>query len=915
MRDPADGEVPEWRDEIRRRLRTAGLGGTAEADIVEELVHHLDDRYAELRARGESEADARRIALLELEDEQTLGRRVRQAKRTRPDPVAFGADAGATGAGGAAAILGGIVADVRIGLRMLARAPGFTIVATLVIALAIGANTAVFSVVNTLLLRPLPGVRAPGELAMIYTSDYSGPIYSATAYPDYEAMRESGAFAGIAVYQPQPFSVGIDDRAVQLIGETVSADYFDVLGVRPAAGRFFLSEEAGTNGGAPVAVISHKLWQTRLNGAPDVLGRSLRVNGQILTIVGVAPPAYRGMLRGLQVDIWVPTSSPVAAGNNYADRGNRGLLVVARMHENATIAATQERLNVLAGQLHAAYPDTWTDINNRSRVLTILPESESRLPRPVLGPVVGVAALLMAVVAVVLLIACSNVANLLLTRASSRRAEMGVRVALGATRGRIIRQLLAESVLLASLGGIAGVLLGVWITQSLGRLPLPGSITIDVSLDGRVVLFAAAITVLTGILFGLAPALHGASAPAPLMREGARGGNRARLRNALVIVQVAASVVLLVGGALFLRSLIAAQRIDTGMNTENMALIPFDLRTEGYSLEQAQQFYAQIQEQAAALPGVTSVTLAQRVPLGGGFARRGIGVEDYTPGEGEDMEINFNVVSPGYFDAMGIRVVRGRGFTDTDRDGAPYVVVVNEAFARRFWPGSDALGRRVRLAGSDGPRPAEVVGIVPDGKYRSLTEEPLPYMYYPYLQWPAASMMLQVRTAIDPAAITDPLRERVRALAPTIPVPEVTTLRSHVGIATMPQRVAALALAVLGALALGIAAIGLYGVVSYVVVQRTHEIGIRTALGAAAADVARMVVMQGMRLALIGVAIGAVLALVLARLLSTLLFVSPADPLAIAGTAVLLTIVAAVASWLPARRAARVDPLTALRSE
>ncbi|HSJ30631.1 MAG TPA: ABC transporter permease, partial [Longimicrobiales bacterium] len=446
------------------------------------------------------------------------------------------------------------------------------------------------------------------------------------------------------------------------------------------------------------------------------------------------------------------------------------------------------------------------------------------------------------------------------------------------------------------------------------RVPLPGSITIDVSLDGRVVLFAAAITVLTGVLFGLAPALHGASAPAPLMREGARGGNRARIRNALVVVQVAASVVLLVGGALFLRSLMAAQRIDTGMDTENMALIPFDLHTEGYSLEQAQQFYEQVQEQAAALPGVTSVTLAQRVPLGGGFARRSIGVEDYTPGEGEDMEINFNVVSPGYFDAMGIRVVRGRGFTDADREGAPHVVVVNEAFARRFWPGTDALGRRVRLAGSDGPL-AEVVGVVPDGKYRSLTEDPLPYMYYPYLQWPSASMMLQVRTAIDPAAITDPLRERVRALAPTIPVPEVTTLRSHVGIATMPQRIAAMALAVLGAIALGIAAIGLYGVVSYVVVQRTHEIGIRTALGAAAADVARMVVMQGMRLALIGVAIGAVLALVLARLLSTMLFVSPADPLAIAGTAVLLTVVAAAASWLPARRAARVDPLTALRSD
>ncbi|HEX2167874.1 MAG TPA: ABC transporter permease, partial [Longimicrobiales bacterium] len=470
------------------------------------------------------------------------------------------------------------------------------------------------------------------------------------------------------------------------------------------------------------------------------------------------------------------------------------------------------------------------------------------------------------------------------------------------------------SVLLAALGGVGGVLLAVWITQALGRVPLPAAFTIDVAPDGRVVLFAAVITVLTGILFGLAPALHGSSAPAPLMREGARAGSRSRVRNALVVVQVAASVVLLVGGALFLRSLMAAQRIDTGMNTDNMALMAFDLRTEGYSLEQSQQFYAQLQEQVRAVPGVTSVTLAQRVPLGGGFARRSVGIEGYTPAEGEDMEMNFNTVSPGYFDAMGIPLVRGRAFTRADRDGAPHVVIVNEAFARRFWPGTDATGKRVRLAGSDGPL-AEVIGIVPDGKYRSLTEEPLPYMYYPYLQWPAPSMLLQVRTAIDPANVADALRERVRTLAPAIPVPEVTTLSSHVGLATMPQRIAAMALAVLGALALGIAAIGLYGVVSYVVVQRTHEIGIRTALGAAAGDVARMVVMQGMRLALGGVVIGAVLALMLARLITTMLFVSPADPFAILGTAAVLTVVAALASWLPARRATRVDPLTALRSD
>jgi predicted permease len=906
--------MPEWREEIRRRLKTARLGGAAEADIVEELVHHLEDRYAELRARGDSEAEARRGALLELDDDRSLGDRVRAAKRARPEPVAIGADAadGVRGAGGVRGAVGGVIGDLRVGLRLLRRAPGFTFVATLVIALGIGANTAVFSVVNTLLLRPLPGVQAPDQLAMVYTSDYSGPTFGTSSYPDFEAMRESGVFAGLAVYQPTQFSLAVAERGIQVTGEVVSAEYFDLLGVRPAAGRFFLSDESGVSGTAPAVVISHALWQSQLNGAPDVIGRPLRVNGQMLTIVGVAPPEFRGLLRGLRMDAWVPTASPVAAGSNFANRGNRGFLVVARMHPNTTIDATQERLNVLAGQLHFEYPTLWTDVNNRSRVLTVLPESAARVPRQVRGPVLGMAALLLTVVAVVLLVACSNVANLLLTRASARRSEMGIRLALGATRGRIVRQLLAESVLLASIGGVAGVLLAVWLTQSLDRIPLP--VVMDVTLDGRVVLFAVLITLLTGILFGLAPALHGSRAPAPLMREGARAGSRSRMRNVLVIVQVAASVVLLVGGGLFLRSLMAAQRIDIGIDTANMALMSFNLRTEGYSAERAEQFYAQLQEQVAALPGVTSVTLAQRVPLGGGFARRGIVVEGYTRAEGEDMEVNFNSVSPGYFNAMGIRLVRGRGFTSADRAGAPEVVVVNEAFARRFWPGRDAIGQRIGLRGPEGPR-AEVVGVVPDGKYRSLTEQPLPYLYYAYLQQPSPAMMLQVRTAIDPASISAALRAHVRALAPSMPVPEITTLRSEVGMATLPQRIAAVVLALLGVLALGIAMIGLYGVVSYVVVQRTHEFGIRTALGAAAGDVMRMVVLQGLRLALTGVVIGAALGGGRARFLGTLLLVSPADPLAILAAATLLTGVAALASWLPARRATRVDPLTALRAE
>jgi predicted permease len=899
----------DWRMEVRRRLASGGLPGAAEADIVEELAQHLEDRFTELRARGTNEADAERMVLEELEDETSLGESVRGTAGTTVAPVPIGIDVRESR-------LQGMVSDVRVGARMLRRAPGFTIVATLLIALAIGANAAIFSVLNAVLLRPLPGAADPAQLVAVYTSDFSGPRFGASSLPDVEAMREADVLAGLAAYSPRPFSVSIDGRAAQLLGEVVTPDYFQVLGVRPAAGRFFVADEAGAPGTSSVAVISHAFWQNRLHGAPDVIGRELRVNGLVLTIVGVADPAFQGMLRGVRGELWVPTSAPAAlVGTHLDSRGSRGMLVIARLGGDATVAAVQQRLNALAARLHAEFPAAWTDVNDRSRVLTVLPESEARVPRAARNTVLGMFALLTVVVAVVLLIACSNVANLMLTRASARRAEMGVRIALGATRGRIVRQLLAESMLLAGLGGSVGLLLAWLLTRALASVRLPGvPLALDVAPDGRVVVFALLVTLITGVLFGLVPALHASRAPAPLMKDGLRAGVRMRTRNVLVIVQVAASVVLLAGGALFLRSLMAAQRVDIGIEADGMALMDIDLATEGHSPEQAQQFFTQLRERVAALPGVTSATLAQRVPLGMGWARRSIVVEGYTPGPGEDMEFPFNAVSDGYFEAMGIPLLAGRGFTPADRAGAPQVVVVNETFARRFWPGGGALGARIGLLGPEGPR-AEVVGIVPDGKYRSLTEDPTPYFYYPWAQLPASAMVLQVRTGLDPARIASSLRAEVRALAPGIAMPEVVTLRSRVALATLPQRIAAFALGILGVLALGIAAIGLYGVISYVVVQRTREFGIRTALGADPGAVRRMVVGQGVRLAIIGIVIGTAASLGLARLLRSMLLVSPADPPALAAAAAVLALVAVLASWIPARRATRLDPLLALRSE
>lgn len=903
--------MPEWGEEIRRRLARARLSGGREAAIVEELKQHLEDRYAELRTAGASDVDARRLALEELDDEATLGERVRRSLQPdAPERVPIGARS-RTG-------LGGMLADARYALRMLRRSPGFALIAVLVIALGIGANTTIFSVLNAVLLRPMPGVQAPDELAAVYTSDYSGPRYGASSYPDFEAMRASGSFESMAAYTPRPFSVMLGERGVQVLGELVSANYFDVLGVRPARGRFFLPAEAGPAGSAPVVVLSHAFWQERLGGALDIVGRPVRVNGQTLTVVGIAPEEFHGAFRGIRMDVWVPPSAPDALlGGSFASdsRGSRGLFLVGRMHDATTIAAVRARLDVVASQLHADYPDYWTDVNDQARVITVLPESDARVPQQVRGAVIGFLTLMMTVVGIVLLIACTNVANLMLTRATARRAEMGVRIALGASRGRIVRQLLVESALLALIGGVFGVLLALWLTRAVNvvPLPLPAPIRFDIGLDLRVLGFAALLTMLTGVLFGTLPALQSSRAPAPMMKDTVSArGPRMRLRNMLVVVQVAASVVLLTGGGVFLRSLVAAQQIDTGIDTRNMILVPFDLGTEGLSEEQARQFLTQARARAAALPGVESATLAERVPLGIGWSRRSVTIAGYTPAEGEDMEFPYNGVSDGYFEAMSIRLVSGRGFTEADRSGAPLVVVVNEAFARRFWPGRNPLGLRIGLRGPDAPL-AEVVGVVPDAKYRSLTEGPTPYFYYPYAQHPSSAMTLQVRTALDPDLIAPALRAELAGLAVGLPIPEFTTLREHVSFATLPQRVATIVLGILGMLALAIAAIGLYGVVAYSVAQRTREFGIRSALGAAAGDVRRMVVGQGLRLALIGTAVGLVLALGLTWAIRSMLLVSPFDPLALAAGVVVLSIAAAAASYLPARRATKVEPMTALR--
>jgi predicted permease len=895
----------EWQEEVERRLKSAKLDGAAEREIAEELSQHLQDRYDELRASGVAEPVAREQALAELGDAEALGDRVRRVRSAAPEPLPIGAASPRE-------YLSGVLSDFRFGARMLARAPLYTVIAVVVIALGIAANTVIFTMVNALLLQPPRGVSEPEQLVEIFTSDYSGPRYGASSYPDFEQIRDhADIFTATTAYTANMFSMTGKGWTLRGMGEVVAPNYFEMLGVRPAAGRFFAPDGTDTE----AVVISHEVWQTRFGGSRAAIGSSVTVKGQPLTIIGVTPREFGGAFRGLRMRLWLPSTAPVAlTGLDTDQRGDRGLRIFGRMPAGATLEDVQSRLDVVAAALHAAYPELWTDVNDQSRVFTAVPEAQSRVPREARSQILGGVALLMSAVFLVLLVACTNVANLMLSRASVRRAEMGIRLALGATRARIMRHLLAESVLLALLGGATGVLLAVWFASTLRsvNLPLPVSIGIDADIDVRVLAFAISITLLTGLLFGLAPAIQASRAPAPMMRDNSRAGTRLRARHALVVFQVATSLVLLVAGGLFIRSLLAMQRRDSGFDTQNVVLARLDLGPEGYTDEQSARINNELLQRATSMPGTRAAALAQTVPLSTGYSRRSFLVAGYEAQQGEDMEFLYNGVTPGYFEVMGIPIRRGRAFTDADRQGAPLVAIVSEAFARRYWPGKDAIGQRVSM---DHENFMEVVGVAADARYRSLTEDPQPYIYFSHMQYPAPHMTLLARTDADPALAIGALRDHVRATAPALPAPAIHTFAHHISLTALPQTIAAALLSALGIFAVGIAIIGLYGLVAFGVAQRGREFGIRMALGAATTDVRRLVMGQALRLIGIGVLCGAPIAVAVAFVMRSFLNIQPLDPVAFIGVPLLLAACAAIASYGPARRATQQHPAATLRAE
>jgi predicted permease len=811
-----------------------------------------------------------------------------------------------------------LLQDVRFAARQMARKPGLTAFAVLSLALGIGVNSSIFSLVNAILLRDLPAVR-PAELVDVYVGKAGEIRYATSSFPDYADLRGwSSAVKDLAAFNLTIATWDSGQKTQLLFGEQVTASYFDLLGLRPALGRVFLPEEDATPGTHPVAILSHAFWRHRFAGDPAVIGKTLKLNGLHFTVVGVAPERLKGSFPGLAVDFWVPMQMSDAMDRtpHLGDRGSRSLFLKARLAPGVTLATAQTQLTALAKRLSAAYPQ-----DDEKLEITLVPTRDVVFNPAIDGPILGVAGLLMGVVGLVLLIACSNIANLLLVRASERRKEIAVRLAIGAGRGRLIRQLLTESMLLALLGGAIGLLFAFWTARLIVAFkpPLPIPLTLDVTLDARVLGFTLGLALLTGVLCGVAPALQ-ASRPnlvAALRDESAGLGRRYRrlgLRNLLVIAQVAISTVLLIGAGLFLRSLGNASAIDPGFTLRKGVETQLVVGLGGtYTDEQARVFYQRLLERARALPGVRSAAYADHLPLALQIHVSKVELDGRPPVRQEDRpESDRSKVGPGYFATLGIPILEGRGFDGHDGPGTAQVSVVNETAAQRLWPGESPLGKRLRFGGDSEWR--TVVGIARDGKYRTLGEDPRSFIYTCTEQEPTVSRTLVVASGGDEKAMLAQVRREIDALDPDVPIFEIKTMSEHLSVMLFPARLGAALLAAFGALGLILASVGLYGVVAASVARRTREIGIRMAIGARREDVLRLVVKEGMVLTGAGLAVGLGLAFAAAQVLRGLLYgIAPSDPFTFAGVALLLAGVAFGANLVPARRATRVAPLVALR--
>ncbi len=818
--------------------------------------------------------------------------------------------------------------DLRYGSRMLLKNPGFTLIAVLTLALGIGANTAIFSLTNALLLRSLP-VPQPEELVTVSRGDGMGEPLS---YPDFLSLRaRNQALSGLAAAHFAELSFGNGSRSEMVRSELVSSDYFDVLRVQPLLGRGFLPEEERSLGTQPVAVLSHGFWQSRFNGDPQIINQTITLNRQRYTVVGVAPAGFNGMTELFRTDLWLPlTMLPQARPlfqASLSDRHDQLFAAIGRLKSGVSVAQAQAALETINRQLELADPPPTARRRGADEDRSLKLEHPQGINLPHFRRRAQIAAtLLFVVVSIVLLIACANVANLLLARAAARRKEIAVRLALGASRFRLVRQMLTESALLGLLGASAGLLLAFWINRALMALkpPLPESwgFRLDLQLDASVLGFTLLLALLVSLLFGLVPALA-ASKPdvVPALKDEAgaemRRG-RFNLRGALVVVQLAVSLVLLIAAGLFIRSLQQMQKIDPGFQTVNRLALSFNLEQEGYDEAKEREFSRQLLERVRTLPGVQAATLANFLPLGFMTLAEPVVIDGRAAPPGERPPfIAAQRIGPDYFRTIGTPLVRGRDFTPQDSANTPAVALINETMARRFFPNEDPIGKRLRIGDpASNPQPREIVGIAKDTLIQSIAEEPMAVTYRPLAQQPSTRLTLLVHTAGNPRALLTAVRREVQALDENMPAQEIKTLDEIVAFSFWPMRMGVRLVGAFGLLGLLLASVGLYGVMSYAVAARTREIGVRMALGAERRDVVRLIVGQGLVLALCGTGAGLALALLVTRVLRKLLFgIGATDPLTFLGVALLLTLVALLACWLPARRATRVDPLVALRHE
>jgi predicted permease len=821
-------------------------------------------------------------------------------------------------------------ADIRYALRGLRRSPLFALVAVASFAVGIGFNTALFTLVDTALFRPLP-VNRPDRLVDVYSKDEDAMPYSTSSYPDYQDLRAGNdVFTDMLAYSPTMDALKVGDRSRLAMGETVTGNYFPLLGVTAEVGRTLQPDD--DRAGAPrAAMISHRLWTQEFGASAAVVGQPIRIHNQLYTIVGVAPRRFTGMVPLLAPEIWTPMAYvddvepggiisivPSPTGNTRLERrGTRWMFIKGRLKPNATVDQAGANLRLIANRLQTTYVQT-----NKDRGVNVLPTSSVHIHPIADRTLLPIALGLMVVVGLVLLIACANVASMLLARASGRQKEIGIRLAIGASRGRLVQQLVTESVVLAGIGSAAGAALAWLGTGAIAKLqlPIPIRLSLEMHMDTRVLWFTLGVTFVAALAAGLAPALK-ATRPnlvSELKGETAAAGAAGRrwtLRDGLVAAQIAVTLVLLVSAGLLTRSLFAAQNVKIGFEPSGLAIVSTELGMIGYDEARAKGFYDRALERVRAIPGVESAALAERLPFSINYNENVIFFPERQGPNDKGTTIDVARVSSEYFPTLGVPIVQGRNFTNADTPTSPNVAIVNDAFARKFWPHENPIGKRIRVRAYDGPQ-YEVVGVSADYKVSTVGEVSTPYVHYAVSQKPDMGEEIMARTRGDAGAVLNAMRRELLSLDPNVLFLDQQTMDAQVAATLLPARAGAISVSAVGGVAMLLAAIGLYGVIAYAVSRRTREIGIRMALGAERGSVVALILRDGMRLAAIGAAVGVVLAVGAAKAVAGALYgVSFVDPIAWVSALALLTVVAVAANLAPALRASRVDPTLALRSE